>query len=640
MPAKGSKSSKTIISKIDKSTIEEIKKLFLIDNYRIDDICTELKIPREQVVAVIRVFKLKKTKEQTIECTKRTNIERYGVDNPSKSNSTREKIRKTNLKRYGVEHSFQAEEVKNKIVDTMSERYGVRHNSQIDGMSDRKRQTYLEHYGVDHPLKSEEVQDRVRDTNLDRYGSEWAIQSDSIREKVKDTNLRKYGVENILSVDEVRDKAKRTMSEKYGVEYASRSPEIQEKIKSTSLRKYGTESPMQSDIVKEKTRNTNISKYGVPSPNMTEEVKSKIKDTRSRKYGIPYLVVPGYSKDAYDIISDRDKFIGHIMSMEDKDRLVANIAKSLGISYTTCLRYCSIYNLFDIVHKYNNRSSYEDQIADIFSDIYFIKNSRRIIYPYELDLYNEELKLGIEFNGSYWHSAEKKPADYHQKKSLQALESDIFVYHIFEYEWDDPRRHNIIISQLTNLLHRNGIRIYARNCEIREVSASDSRKFLHENHIQGYRNAKYRYGLYYNSDLVSLMTFSQDKFILKGNITGHTFELVRFCSKIGYSVIGGASKLFSHFVRELCPDRIISYCDIAKGRGVTYKKLGFELSSITAPNYHWVKYDGSDVRTRYQCQPRFIRESPEDRRTETEIMCSQGYYQIFDCGSYKFIWNK
>ena len=46
-----------------------------------------------------------------------------------------------------------------------------------------------------------------------------------------------------------------------------------------------------------------------------------------------------------------------------------------------------------------------------------ITNSKKIIEPLELDIYLPELKLAFEFNGTYWHSEEKKSPDYHLKKT-------------------------------------------------------------------------------------------------------------------------------------------------------------------------------------------------------------------------------
>lgn len=66
-----------------------------------------------------------------------------------------------------------------------------------------------------------------------------------------------------------------------------------------------------------------------------------------------------------------------------------------------------------------------------------------------------------------------------------------------------------------------------------------------------------------------------------------------------YQVIGGASKLFSYFIKNYSPSSIISYCNLSKMSGNVYEKLGFNLKEISNPNYVWVK--GNSILIRYQC---------------------------------------
>ncbi len=95
----------------------------------------------------------------------------------------------------------------------------------------------------------------------------------------------------------------------------------------------------------------------------------------------------------------------------------------------------------------------------------------------------------------------------------------------------------------------------------------ESKIFLDENHIQGNCISKYRYGLYYNNELISLMTFGKSRF-------KDEFELLRFCNKLGYNVVGGASKLFFHFLKDHEEIKeVISYADRRWSVGNLYFKL-------------------------------------------------------------------
>ena len=77
-----------------------------------------------------------------------------------------EKRRKTNLERYGVENTFQSEEKKEKIKQTMKEKYGVEHPLQSKEFMNKAKDTMIERYGVEHALHSEELRDKILQTNL------------------------------------------------------------------------------------------------------------------------------------------------------------------------------------------------------------------------------------------------------------------------------------------------------------------------------------------------------------------------------------------------------------------------------------------------------------------------------------------
>ena len=61
------------------------------------------------------------------------------------------------------------------------------------------------------------------------------------------------------------------------------------------------------------------------------------------------------------------------------------------------------------------------------------------------------------------------------------------------------------------------------------------------------------------------------------------YELLRFSNKKGYSVIGGASKLFSHFIKENNPIEVISYADRRWSKGNLYEQLNFNFSHTSEP---------------------------------------------------------
>jgi hypothetical protein len=252
----------------------------------------------------------------------------------------------------------------------------------------------------------------------------------------------------------------------------------------------------------------------------------------------------------------------------------------------------------------------------------------------EIDIYLPDFKLGIEFNGLYWHNELFKTKNYHLNKTIDCNTNGIELIHIFEDEW--LYKKEIVLSIIKNRLGITSDRIYARKCEIKEINSKESKKFLNENHIQGNVNSKVKIGLFYENKLVSLMTFSKGRILMGGKNT--EWELNRFCNVIGLNVVGGASKLFNCFIKIKQPKTVISFCDLRYGTGNLYKKLKFEFLYNTNPNYFYIK-DGKRY-NRFSYRKNILIEKGFDKnKTEMEIMKSLGYNRIYDCGSMKFQWN-
>ena len=137
-----------------------------------------------------------------------------------------------------------------------------------------------------------------------------------------------------------------------------------------------------------------------------------------------------------------------------------------------------------------------------------IKNSRNIISPYELDLYYPEKKIAIEFNGLYWHSEQAgKSKEYHFNKFKLCREKGIRLISIFEQDW--LYKNQKIKNILSNIFNRK-IKIYARNCIIKLLDFRTKSDFINTYHFDGDSiQGNISYGLYYNNELVSVMSFGK-----------------------------------------------------------------------------------------------------------------------------------
>ena len=283
-------------------------------------------------------------------------------------------------------------------------------------------------------------------------------------------------------------------------------------------------------------------------------------------------------------------------------------------------------------------------IKDILpSDVLIYENVRNIISnpktnnSLELDIFIPSKNIAIEYNGIYWHSeqVQKDAKNIHLTKYNECLKKGIFLIQIFEDEWN--RKKDIVKTILKYKLNCSDQKIYGRKCIIKEINTSEKNIFLDKNHIQGSDKSKIKLGLFYQDELVSVMTFCHGNISRGGNPNNKLlWELSRFASKQDISVIGGAGKLLSYFKNNYIWSQINTYADLRYSHGDLYYKIGFEKVGQTFPNYWYVVNDS------YRVHRFALRKRPDEPKDipEWKLRFEEGYYRIWDCGNLKFSLTK
>ena len=182
-------------------------------------------------------------------------------------------------------------------------------------------------------------------------------------------------------------------------------------------------------------------------------------------------------------------------------------------------------------------------------------------------------------------------------------------------------------------------RVYARDVIVDDmIDQQEAYEFERLYHIQNKAVSSINIGLRDKDshELLQLMTFGRPRFN-----SNYQYELIRYVNKSELAIVGGAEKMFSHFVKSYDPKQIISYCDLQKFTGKVYDRLGFKLDGITKPNYKWVSRDEKDVLSRYETQKKNLADFGYDidSMTEDDIMTLRGYFKVYDCGNLRFIWS-
>jgi hypothetical protein len=246
----------------------------------------------------------------------------------------------------------------------------------------------------------------------------------------------------------------------------------------------------------------------------------------------------------------------------------------------------------------------------------------------ELDIYVPSLKFAIEYNGLFWHSEKYRETNYHLNKTIACEHRDIRLFHLFEDEW--LYKQDIVKSMLRNILGKTENKIMGRKCQIKEITNKEAKSFLETNHLQGYCNSKVRIGLFYEYELVSVMTFGKTRHFI-GN-DNFEWELLRFANKLNTSVIGGASKLLKYFIKAYSPKSIVSYADRRWSNGNLYNNLGFIKYNESKPNYYYVIGNKRVYRFNMRKQVLIKKYGCPPEMTEKEFCSQKGWLRIYDCG--------
>lgn len=294
-------------------------------------------------------------------------------------------------------------------------------------------------------------------------------------------------------------------------------------------------------------------------------------------------------------------------------------------------RYARL-NDYKICHVCNSKysSKPEQEITEYIKSMYnglVVSRDRTLLNGLELDIVVPDKKLAIEFDGLHWHNENVVPWNFHVNKTNLSEEHGYQLIHVFEDEWRDKKE--IVKSRISGLLGKND-RIFARKCEVKQTDSKTTADFLNACHIQGACSGKYHYGLYYDDELVSIMTFGKSRF------AKDEFELLRFCNRLYTNVVGGASKLLNHFMKDHPEIKsVTSYADRRWSKGKLYESIGFSKVHVTEPAYFYIVNGVRENRVKYQ-KHKLIAAGADPNKTEHEIMKECGYPRIYDCGTIKY----
>lgn len=430
------------------------------------------------------------------------------------------------------------------------------------------------------------------------------------------------------------------------IRYSWRKYNLSTKLTKEAKSKSAKNGAAKRDIEKsnKKREETVLDRYGVSNVSKAKDIQEKKEQTMLNKYGV---------KNCNQV---QLKNLDIINSKESLERWSDDFYKHNGKKPTRRDLSCVVGWSFDdpaskIIHQYKLENKFlwgSSYLERNFEDIvrkwginYEIHN-RTVIAPFEIDFWFPEFRIGIEINDVASHNSDMpfmeggvpKPSNYHQEKAKKAIDANVRLLHLYEWELYDDK----VMSFVKELFNMDNQTIPARKTKLKEISKRTANYFLDKYHLQGKCSGNdINIGLFYNDDLVSVMTFGRPR-----HSNDYEWELLRYCSSC--RVTGGASKMFNFFMLKCNEgDRILSFQDMDKFSGNLYDKLGFEYEGYTKPSYTWVKRD--NIFDRYSWYvilhkgvDNVLGTSYGKGENNINLMKKEGYVRVYNSGMRKYVY--
>jgi DNA-binding CsgD family transcriptional regulator len=171
------------------------------------------------------------------------------------------------------------------------------------------------------------------------------------------------------------------------------------------------------DVILSK-KQTNVKNRGVEYPAQDKNVREKYKKTMINRYGISHVNKTNKTESINNFELLHNLYWEQHLSTFD-------IADRFGVSQSYVAKLLQLYNI-----EPHTKSCFEQQIVNFLRqdlNIDVILNTRKIIYPKEIDIFLPNYNIAIECNGLFWHSeiSGGKSNKYHVEKTILCQQKNI-----------------------------------------------------------------------------------------------------------------------------------------------------------------------------------------------------------------------
>lgn len=515
-------------------------------------------------------------------------------------------------------------------------------------------------YGEDNYVN----QKKAKKTRLDKFGSYHPI---DYVQKVKTTKFKNHGNENYVNAD----KAKKTV-EKLIEQNPNYWKEREQKTKKTKIKNGHNQNQNNREKFKdtiasfssshkqkiiEKRKQTCIDTYGVESIAQLDTVKSAIKQTCLDLYGVTSALATKKCRNAV-FKSQKEKAWNHFIDLNSeiapmftKDDFMQHKSNSLKIWRWQCkkcgheflARWTNIFSKkCPKCHPQNYRgmqSELNDYIMSIIPDKTVRFDNKCILdNAKQLDIYIDELKIAIEFNGIFWHNSDyaihgKKPTPmmYHYDKTQECIEKNIRLIHIFEDEWIHHKA--LCKSKIRKIIASDKMmHINANLCKINKtISQYDKEKYLLKYSFYGIDGSSLTYCLTYKNYVIAMMTFSKTR-----NNKQYEWQILNYVEMNSFIVDNGFKTLIQAFIDDVNPSNVCYYISRDWNCIEDYSNI-LNFVDVQKPRCYWTI--GSNRIKSALINEDIAKElinSYDENKSLVQNMNNNKFFRIYDSGTIVF----
>lgn len=492
---------------------------------------------------------------------------------------------------------------------TLKEKYGEDFNIVI---ANKSKQSFFENHRKSNPdLYESTVFLDEHYESVPITQRQWHIDNNILTVvmcRTCEQNLAPFDKKHKLYKNCSKDCHKKELGKKASISNAN--PLTQKKKLDTFIERYGSENPYA--IIGKTMKATNLEKYGVESIHHTPENRKKYLISRLKTFKEKELIADYQMiSDSLDLLSLKHISCGNIFTINPHTYYNRKIKNQ-----TICTECLPLFESFP-----------ENDLYQFIKSIYhgkITRKDRKCVKGFEVDIYFPDLKIGIEFNGLYWHSEIYKDKYYHRNKNLAANANGIKLIQIWEDTWINRKYQ---VSELIKSLINDNNEIITE-FEIKKLDSNVISDFLNKYHINGTISFNDNRAIVHKGNIIQIMVFSK--------INENKIAITRLCKINDYVIQDGYKKLFEDFLLNNRNIKIIAIDSYFVNNDI-FVNMGLAKTKTLPPDYCYFDCKKSRKPQRINRikfrKSVLVKQGFDPNKSEHTICNENGYYRIYDAGS-------